>query len=108
MLSAYAVHRREAYWKNPEVFDPDRFTPEQVRTRPKFSWFPFGGGPRLCLGFRFAQIESIVALAMIAQRYTMSLVPGQNIQANSHYHLTSKWADDVSGYKTRKKGCGRR
>ncbi|MGB4100320.1 MAG: cytochrome P450 [Alphaproteobacteria bacterium] len=79
MMSGYAVHRREKYWDNPEAFDPDRFAPEAVATRPKFSWFPFGGGPRLCLGFRFAQIESIVAIAMVVQRYRLCLVPGQNI-----------------------------
>jgi len=80
MLCAYAVHRREAYWQNPEAFDPDRFNPDQMQTRPKFSWFPFSGGPRLCLGFRFAQVESLIALAMIAQHYTLELIPGQDVQ----------------------------
>lgn len=79
MMCHYAVHRREKYWPNPEAFDPDRFAPEFVGQRPKFAWFPFGGGPRLCLGFRFAQVESLVALAMINQRYRFSLVSGQNV-----------------------------
>lgn len=79
MMSGYATHRCEKYWENPEAFDPDRFAPEQVQRRPKFAWFPFGGGPRLCLGFRFAQIESVVAIAMVLQRYRLSLVPGQHI-----------------------------
>jgi cytochrome P450 len=80
MLCDYAVHRREAYWSDPEAFDPDRFKPAAVLRRPKFAWFPFGGGPRLCLGFRFAQTESLVALAMILQRYKLTLVPGQTIK----------------------------
>ncbi len=80
MTCAYAVHRRDCYWQNPEAFDPERFTPEQEQTRPRFAYFPFGGGPRQCLGFRFAQIESIIALAMIAQRYRLALVPGQDVQ----------------------------
>lgn len=77
MLCCYAVQRREKYWQNPEAFDPDRFSSENSRGRPKFAWFPFGGGPRLCLGIRFAQIESVLALALIKQRYTLALLPGQ-------------------------------
>ncbi len=78
MLCCYAAQRREKYWQNPEAFDPDRFNTENSRGRPKFAWFPFGGGPRLCLGIRFAQIESVLALALIKQRYTLALVPGQH------------------------------
>jgi cytochrome P450 len=80
MLCTYAVHRRTCYWPNPEVFDPERFNTANSHQRPKYSWFPFGGGPRMCVGFRFAQIESIIALAMLAQRYDFSLLPGQNLQ----------------------------
>lgn len=80
MMCTYAVHRRDIYWENPEAFDPDRFSPAAVAGRPRFAWFPFGGGPRLCIGFRLAQIESIVAMAMIAQRYRLVLVPGQDIR----------------------------
>jgi cytochrome P450 len=77
MMCHYTVHRRETYWPNPEAFDPDRFDADSVKARPKYAWFPFGGGPRMCLGFRFAQVESVLALAMISQRYKISLVPGQ-------------------------------
>ena len=80
MLCGYAVHRRETYWENPEAFDPERFSADAVAARPEFAWFPFGGGPRLCLGFRFASMESVIALAMIMQRYHMALVPGQKIE----------------------------
>jgi cytochrome P450 len=80
MMCHYAVHRREKYWKNPEAFDPDRFSPEQTEQRIPFTWFPFGGGPRICIGFRFAQLESLVALSMVTQRYELSLVPGQKIE----------------------------
>ena len=80
MMCHYAVHRRETYWKNPEAFDPERFNPEAVEARQKFAWFPFGGGARMCLGFRFAQVESVLALAMITQRYQFSLVSGQHVR----------------------------
>jgi cytochrome P450 len=80
MMCHYAVHRREKYWRNPEAFDPERFRPEAVAARPKFAWFPFGGGPRVCLGQRFAQVEAILALAMMFQRYEMTLLPGQEVK----------------------------
>jgi cytochrome P450 len=79
MMCTYAVHRRERYWENPEAFDPDRFEPETARKRPQFAYFPFGGGPRQCLGIRFAIVESVIALAMMAQRYRLELLPGQSI-----------------------------
>ncbi len=80
MMCHYAVHRRETYWPNPEAFDPDRFSAAAMETRPKYAWFPFGGGPRMCLGFRFAQVESVLALAMITQRYKFSLLSGQQVK----------------------------
>ena len=81
MMCTYAVHRREQYWQNPEAFDPERFDHEIARKRPPFSYFPFGGGQRQCLGIRFALVESVIALAMIAQRYRPQLISGQKIQA---------------------------
>jgi cytochrome P450 len=79
MCCTYAVHRREKYWPDPERFDPGRFLPEQSEGRPRSAWFPFGGGPRLCLGQRFATMESSLTLSMILRRFTFELVPGQNI-----------------------------
>lgn len=79
MLCAYAVQRRAAYWPEPDVFDPDRFLPEREQERPRTAWFPFGGGPRLCLGQRFATMESVLALAMIARRFELEAVPGQQV-----------------------------
>ncbi len=81
MLCSYAVHRREKYWENPDAFDPERFSPDTVRKRPVFAYFPFGGGARQCLGIRFAQIESVLSLAMLVQRYNIHLKPGQAIKA---------------------------
>lgn len=78
MLCTYSVHRREKYWSDPEAYWPERF--ENGDARPKCSWFPFGGGARLCLGFRFAEVESLIALARVYQRYDLSLIPGQQIE----------------------------
>lgn len=79
MLSPYVMHRRECYWKNPVAFDPDRFSNIDDPNRLKIPYYPFGGGARLCLGYKFAQIEAAVLISMIVQRYEMCLVPGQNI-----------------------------
>lgn len=79
-LIPFVVHRRAALWPEPERFDPDRFAPEQVAQRPRFAYIPFGGGPRGCLGNQFAMVEALLIVATIAQRYSIELVPDQNIR----------------------------
>jgi cytochrome P450 len=74
IMSQYVVHRHPAYWDRPEAFDPERFGPERSRGRPPFAYFPFGGGPRACIGGAFAMTEARVVLAMIAQRVRLELV----------------------------------
>jgi cytochrome P450 len=63
----YVVHRHPRYWPNAELFDPDRFLPEVVATRPKFAYLPFGGGGRLCIGQHFAKLELVLATATLVQ-----------------------------------------
>lgn len=69
IISPYTMHRHPEFWPRPEHFDPCRFTPEQEKTRPRFAYIPFGGGPRLCIGNRFAEMESVVILATLAQHF---------------------------------------
>jgi cytochrome P450 len=76
----YVTHRHPEFWDNPEAFDPDRFTPERSAGRPNFAYFPFGGGPRLCIGNTFALMEAQLILAMVAQTYRLRLVPDQTIE----------------------------
>ncbi|HEX9680544.1 MAG TPA: cytochrome P450 [Anaerolineales bacterium] len=78
-LSAYVTHRRPDFWPEPERFDPDRFTPEQAHARPAFAYFPFGGGPRQCIGNVFALTEAVLVLATLAQRFSLRLVPGHPV-----------------------------
>lgn len=73
-MSQYLVHRDPRYFDDPERFDPLRWVDEAVKSRPKFSYFPFGGGPRLCIGESFAWMEGILILATLAQRWTMHVV----------------------------------
>ena len=73
LLCPYTTHRHPAFWEQPEVFDPLRFTPERVAARPHYAYFPFGGGPRLCIGSAFAMMEAQLILATVAQRYRLCL-----------------------------------
>jgi cytochrome P450 len=81
MLCAYAVHRNPALWPNPEGFDPERFDPDREPQHDRFAYIPFGGGPRRCLGARFAVLEGTIALAMISQVFRLELLPGQRVAA---------------------------
>ncbi|MQA30923.1 MAG: cytochrome P450 [Luteitalea sp.] len=76
LVSPYLVHRHRDFWENPEAFDPERFAPEKSKDRPRHAYFPFGGGPRLCMGADMAMMESLLILAMVAQRYRIHLVSG--------------------------------
>ncbi len=68
LVSPYVTHRHPDVWPDPDRFDPDRFRDEQVAARPKSSYLPFGGGPRLCIGAGFAMMEAQLVLATVAQR----------------------------------------
>lgn len=79
-VSPYVTQRHPAFWENPEGFDPERFRPENDADRPKYQYFPFGGGPRVCIGTAFAMLEGQLLLAAIAQKYTLHLVPGHAVE----------------------------
>lgn len=74
MVSPYVVHRNPELWENPNVFDPDRFLPGRAAGRPRLAYFPFGGGPRVCLGNRFAMMEAPLVIAAVTQRFHLSQV----------------------------------
>ena len=76
MMPPYVVHRTAAHWPNPEGFDPERFRNGEPRGASKFTYFPFGGGPRRCLGAHFSMMEMQIVLATLLQRFRFSLIPG--------------------------------
>jgi cytochrome P450 len=68
-MSQWVTHRSPHYWEEPEKFDPQRFAPERSQGRHDYAYYPFGGGPRMCIGDRFSLMEQMLALAMTAQRF---------------------------------------
>lgn len=78
-LCQYVVHPNRRYFPDPERFDPSRFTDEARRPRPKYAYFPFGGGPRVCISQSLAMVEGVLAIAGIANRFRLALLPGQTI-----------------------------
>lgn len=79
LMSQYIVHHDERHFPNPEKFDPLRWTPEAKSRRHKFSYFPFGGGLRRCIGEAFAWMEGTILLATLAKTWSMTLAPNQTI-----------------------------
>jgi cytochrome P450 len=75
-ISPYLMHRHPDHWEEPERFDPERFTKERSVGRKPFAYFPFGGGPRLCIGHNFAMLEAQLIIATVAQHYLPRLLPG--------------------------------
>jgi cytochrome P450 len=80
LMSPWVMHRDSRYFEEPETFYPDRWAGDATRGLPKYAYFPFGGGPRLCIGQSFAKIETVLLLATIAQKFKFSPVEGQRIK----------------------------
>ncbi|ELZ95246.1 cytochrome P450 [Haloferax mucosum ATCC BAA-1512] len=74
MLPQWVVHRSERWWDNPLEFDPDRWAPERTRDRPRFAYFPFGGGPRHCIGKHLSMLEGRLILGTVAQQYELDYI----------------------------------
>jgi cytochrome P450 len=91
IISPYATHRHPDFWEQPEVFDPERFTPERVAARPHFAHFPFGGGPRLCIGSNFAVMEAQLILATVAQRFRLRLMPDHPVVPEAKITLRPRY-----------------
>ncbi len=71
MLPQWAVHRSDRHWQDPAAFDPERWAPERTADRHQFAYFPFGGGPRICIGKHLAMLEAQLIVATIARSYRL-------------------------------------
>jgi len=78
-MSQYVVHRDPRFYREPLRYDPDRWTSEFESSLPKFAYFPFGGGPRRCIGEPFAWMEGVIIIASIMSDWKIRLVPNQKI-----------------------------
>jgi cytochrome P450 len=91
LMSQWLMHRNEQYFPDPLKFDPERWRPEARESRPKFSYFPFGGGPRLCIGEHFAWMEGVLVIATMAQRWKMRLAEGHPVEPQPIVTLRPKY-----------------
>lgn len=79
LMSQFVMHRDPRYFPEPLRFDPQRWTAEARELRPQFSYFPFGGGPRRCIGEGFAWMEGVLLIAALAQQWQMRLLPNHPV-----------------------------
>jgi cytochrome P450 len=87
VIPTWVVHRDARWFDEPEAFRPDRWAAERARSLPRYAYFPFGGGPRQCIGNAFAMMETVLLLTTIAQRCRLTLVPGQRVTPTPYVTL---------------------
>jgi cytochrome P450 len=95
MLPQWGIHRDPRWYDDPDAFDPDRWTREQMGDRPNYAYFPFGGGSRHCIGKHLSMLEAQLILATIAQHYRLRLAPDQSESLDFSASLTMHPADPI-------------
>jgi len=90
-VSQFLMHRDARFFPDPERFDPDRWKPEAVAARPRFSYFPFGGGGLQCIGEGFAWTQGVLVIAALTRRWKMQLAPGARIKLEPQLTLRSRY-----------------
>ncbi|MER7752145.1 cytochrome P450 [Kitasatospora sp. NPDC097643] len=74
VIAPWVTHRHPDHWDDPDRFDPDRFLPEQEKGRHRYAWYPFGGGPRACIGQHFSMLEAVLALGVLLRDFDVEVV----------------------------------
>jgi cytochrome P450 len=90
IISPWLLHRHTKQWQDPGRFIPERFDTEHAAHRPRFSYLPFGGGRRICIGAAFALAEATILLATIASRYRLTLAPGHRVEPQALITLKAR------------------
>lgn len=89
-LSQWVTHRDPRFWDDPHRFCPERWSGERIKAMPRFAYFPFGGGPRVCIGNHFAMLESVLVLATIGQRFRFTIQPEPQVMLDPKITLSPK------------------
>ncbi|MBB5920877.1 cytochrome P450 [Actinoalloteichus hoggarensis] len=79
LICPYTLHRHPEFWDEPELFRPERFAPEQKAKRSRYSYLPFGAGPRFCVGSSLGMMEAVLVIAMITRELRLTAVPGRPV-----------------------------
>jgi cytochrome P450 len=90
IVYVYGAHHAPRYWENPESFDPERFVKGNEKLRTPFTYLPFGGGPRVCIGNQYAMLQILMILSAVLRKYDFELTPGQTIEARPMVILRPK------------------
>lgn len=90
IVYVYGAHHAQRYWPDPESFDTERFTKENDKLRTPFTFLPFGGGPRTCIGGNYAMLQILMILSDLLRKYDFQLLPGQTIEARPMVILRPK------------------
>jgi cytochrome P450 len=91
LISQFVTHRDARFFPDPLRFDPERFAPQAKAGRKKFTYFPFGAGPRQCIGESFALMEGVLILAAIAQKWKLCLLPDHRVEPQPLITLRPKY-----------------
>lgn len=108
LMSQYVMHRDSRYFLEPLRFNPDRWTAEARESRPPFSYFPFGGGPRRCIGEGFAWMEGVLLLATLSQQWQMRLAPNHPVALKPVMTLRPKHGMRMTMTRRQAAGAGGR
>jgi cytochrome P450 len=90
LISQYVMHHDERYYPDPHRYDPERWSPEARQSRPQFTYFPFGGGPRRCIGEGLAMLEGVLMIATLANRWRMRLATTRPVRTQTSIVLRPK------------------
>jgi cytochrome P450 len=103
IVTPYATHRRPDLFRDPERFDPDRFDGANgpSATFDRFAYFPFGGGPRICIGNGFALMEAQILLATLRRRFRLQLAPGAVVEPMPLLTLRARGGIEVVAHAAR-------
>lgn len=90
IVYVYGAHHAKSRWENADEFHPERFVKENEKLRTPFTYLPFGGGPRICIGNQYAMLQILMILSTLLRRYDFKLVPGQEIEERAMVILRPK------------------